>query len=350
MAQTFSNIRRFVLAEYPMTVYYAFKQQDAEADEDDDGYGGNMVHRASTGKSAVSSTGWEAMLKGLINSGFAIVKTWPMHTELKGRLLSIGTNALSSSIVLVCRPRPDDAPTASRRQFIEALRCEMPAALRELQSGNIAPVDLAQASIGAGMAIYSRYSKVVEANGSSMTVRTALRIINQELDTFLAEQEGDIDSDTRFAVDWFQQFGFNEGEVGQADVLARAKNTSVEAMQRAKIVESGRGKVRLLYHKELDPGWEPSEEGRLTVWETVSRLIARLNHCGESGAAALLIQLPGDLAAQARELAYRLYNICERKGWANHAFYYNALVISWPAIQDEANKLRRNAKETLLRK
>jgi putative DNA methylase len=333
LRQAFSNIRQITHTDYPVSVYYAFKQSESEDDEDD---GIEQV---------VSSTGWETMLEGLIQAGFTIDGTWPMRTELGNRVRNLGSNALASSIVLVCRPRPENASSASRRQFIDALRREMPTALRELQSGNIAPVDLAQASIGPGMAIYSRYSKVTEASGTPMTVRTALQIINQELDTFLAEQEGDIDADSRLAVAWFEQFGFNEGEFGQADVLARAKNTSVEGVQRAEIVEAGRGKVRLLHHKELDLGWEPSEDSRLTVWETVNHLIARLNHRGESGAAALLVKLPGDLGTQARELAYRLYNICERKGWADHAYDYNSLVISWPAIQEEANKLRQSERQ-----
>src|SRR5690606_3573711 len=172
----------------------------------------------------------------LIDAGFAIVGTWPMRTELSNRMIASGTNALASSIVLVCRPRPDDAPITSRSEFINALRRELPAALKEMQSGNIAPVDLAQASIGPGMAVYSRYSKVLEPNGERLTVRTALQLINQELDAYLAEQEGDVDPETRFAVAWFEQFGFREAGFGQADVLARAKNTSVEGMQNAGIL------------------------------------------------------------------------------------------------------------------
>ena len=167
------------------------------------------------------------MLTGIIHSGFSIDGTWPMRTERNGTNMSIGTNALASSIVLVCRPRPEDAPTISRRQFVDALRRELPAALKDMQSGNIAPVDLAQASIGPGMAIYSRYSKVLEADGTPMSVRTALGLINQELDAYLAEQDGDIDADTRFAVAWFTQYGFNEGEYGRAETLATAKNVSV---------------------------------------------------------------------------------------------------------------------------
>jgi putative DNA methylase len=213
-----------------------------------------------------------------------------------------------------------------------------------MQSGNIAPVDLAQASIGPGMAIYSRYSKVLEADGSPMSVRAALGLINQELDAYLAEQDGDIDGDTRFAVSWFEQFGFNEGEFGQADVLARAKNTSVAGVEAANIVVAGRGKVKLLHWKEYDPGtWDPQQDKRPTVWEAAHHLIERLNNHGETGSAMLMTKMPHDMAAEARNLAYRLYSICERKGWADHARDYNALVISWAGIGEETARLREAA-------
>jgi putative DNA methylase len=330
MFQTFTNIRRFVMSEYPLTVYYAFKQQDAEDFEDDN----------EESETQVTSTGWETMLTSIIGSGFSVDGTWPMRTELTGNLKK-GTNALASSIVLVCRPRAEDAPNSSRRAFVDSLRRELPAALKEMQSGNIAPVDLAQASIGPGMAIYSRYSKVLEADGSPMSVRTALGLINQELDAYLAEQDGDIDGDTRFAVDWFSQFGFNEGEFGQADVLARAKNTSVSGVEAAGVVIAGRGKVKLKHWTEYDPGaWNPNDDKRATVWEATHHLIERLNTHGETGSAMLMTQLPHDMAAEARNLAYRLYSICERKGWADHARDYNALVISWAGIGEETARLR----------
>ena len=304
--------------DYPLTVYYAFKQSTLVAEE------------------GMASTGWETMLTGLMGSGFAIVGTWPVRTELGNRPVASGTNSLASSIVLVCRPRAEDAPMTSRREFVSALRHELPGALRELQSGNIAPVDLAQASIGPGMAVYSRYSKVLEANGERLGVRQALQIINAELDAYLAEQEGHIDSDSRFAVAWFEQYGFNAGKFGVADVLARAKNTSVEGLAYAGVLESGAGKVRLYRWVELEPGWDPTTDKRLTVWEATHHLIERLNTYGEEGAAQLLAKLPPDLAADARQLAYRLYAICERKGWAEHARDYNALVLSWSASQEQA--------------
>jgi putative DNA methylase len=332
--QTFVNVRRFISLDYPLTVYYAFKQQDAEAvdDEDDENRDTQIV-----------SSGWETMLTSLIDSGFSIGGTWPMRTELGNRMIGSGTNALASSIVLVCRPRPEDAPTSSRRAFVDALRRELPAALKEMQSGNIAPVDLAQASIGPGMAIYSRYSKVLEADGSPMSVRAALGLINQELDAYLAEQDGDIDADTRFAVAWFEQFAFTEGEFGMADTLARAKNTSVAGVSESGLVTAGRGKVKLLHWKDylVDPPYDPAADKRPTVWEATHHLIQELNIHGETGSALLMTKLPPDTAAEARALAYRLYSICERKGWADHARDYNALVISWAGIGEEAARLKQ---------
>jgi putative DNA methylase len=323
--QVFDRFYALTKPDYPISIFYAFKQQES-------------------GTEQITSTGWEVFLAGLIRSGFHIGGTWPIRTEQPGGLRLAGRNSLASSIVLVCRPRPENAPTISRRQFVDALRRELPAALKEMQSGNIAPVDLAQASIGPGMAIYSRYSKVLEADGSPMSVRTALGLINQELDAYLAEQDGDIDPDTRFAVSWFEQFGFNEGEFGQADVLARAKNTSVAGVEAANIVAAGRGKVRLLHWKEYDPGiWDPRQDKRPTVWEATHHLIERLNNHGETGSAMLMTKMPHDMAAEARNLAYRLYSICERKGWADHARDYNALVISWAGIGEETARLREAA-------
>jgi putative DNA methylase len=336
LRHTFDSLRLISHSEFPMSVYYAFKQTETDESEDDE--------EDNTINELVSSTGWETILEGLNSSGFSIVGTWPVRTERASRTRGLGSNALASSIVLVCRPRPEDAPTISRRQFVDALRRELPAALKEMQSGNIAPVDLAQASIGPGMAIYSRYSKVLEADGSPMSVRTALGLINQELDAYLAEQDGDIDADTRFAMSWFEQFGFNEGDFGQADVLARAKNTSVAGVEAARLVVAGRGKVRLLHWKEYDPGsWDPRQDKRPTVWEATHHLIERLNSHGETGSAMLMTKMPPDMAAEARNLAYRLYSICERKGWADHARDYNALVISWAGIGEETARLREAA-------
>ena len=325
MLDSFSNMRQFVIPDYPQTVYYAFKQQDA-------GYMSASNQRSKKGKQ-VASTGWETMLTSLIKAGFSIVGTWPMRTEGKSRMNAQGANALASSIVLVCRPRPEDAPATSRRRFLDALRAELPAAIAEMKTGSIAPVDMAQATIGPGMAIYSRYRAVLEADGKPLTVRAALGLINAALDEVLAEQDAELDPETRFAIGWFEQHGFQSGDFGQANVLAQAKNTAVASVALAGVVESGGGQVRLINWREYDPcGYAPEQDKRPTVWEGAHHLIERLNHHGELGAAALYNRLPGEIAESARDLAYRLYHICDRLGWAEDALDYNALVSSWSEI------------------
>ena len=273
------------------------------------------------------------MLNGLILSGFQIIGTWPIRTE-RPTGVKVSTNALASSIVLVCRPRPADAPLASRREFLSALKAELPDALRHLQHGNIAPVDLAQASIGPGMAVFSRYSKVLEADGSPMSVRTALGLINQALDEVVAEQEGEFDADTRWAIAWFSDVGMEAGDYGRAELLSKAKVTSVQGMVEAGILEARAGRVRLLRRDELDPGWDPATDKRLTVWEMTQHLIGRLAE-GEAAAAALARRL-GANAEVARDLAYRLYLVCERKKWSQEGQAYNALVVAWPQVQQLA--------------
>ena len=331
MLETFTNIRRFVRADFPQTVYYAFKQQDA----------GFLVRNSNSG---VASTGWETMLTSMLAAGFSIVGTWPMRTEGGSRMNAMGANALASSIVLVCRPRPEDAPTTSRRRFLDALRAELPAAITEMKTGSIAPVDMAQATIGPGMAIYSRYSAVLEADGRALTVRTALGLINAALDEVLAEQDAHLDPETRFAVGWFEQHGFEKDSFGGADVLARGKNTSVDSVALAGLVESVGGTVRLIHWKEYDPGaYDPGQDKRPTVWEGSHHLIERLNSHGETGAAALYNRLPGDIAESVRDLAYRLYHICDRKGWAEDALDYNTLVSSWSEITRLAASERSRA-------
>jgi putative DNA methylase len=316
---------------FPVTIYYAFKQSEGD------------------GAVGTSSTGWETFLEAVIHAGFGISGTWPMRTEKQGRVIANDTNALASSIVLVCRKRPEDAPTATRREFVTALKAELPSAIRTLQGltptvhtpashssllsphSSIAPVDLAQAAIGPGMAVYTRYAKVLDSEGKTVPVREALVLINQILDETLAEQEGDFDADTRFALAWFDQHGFAEGEFGIADVLARAKNTSVDGLGNAGILESRRGKVRLLRPTELPEGWDPTTDTRLTHWETVHQLVRVLNTGGESAAADLLAKL-GTRGEAARELCYRLYTLCERRKRSAEALSYNALVQSFPEI------------------
>ena len=306
---------------FPVTIYYAFKQSERKGD------------------TGVASTGWETFLDAVIRSGFAITGTWPMRTELGNRMIGMGTNALASSIVLVCRRRPADAVAATRRDFLTALRSELPQALRLLQTGNIAPVDLAQAAIGPGMGIYTRYTRVLDAAGRPMPVRAALALINQTLDEVLAEQEGDFDADSRWAVAWFEQYGFDDGDYGVAETLSKAKNTSVAGMVEAGILASQGGKVRLLRPKDLSDDWDPAADARLTAWEAVHHLIRVLETRGETGAADLAATL-GGMAEIARELCYRLYTLCERKKRAGEALSYNSLVQSWSEIARLARSAR----------
>jgi putative DNA methylase len=316
---------------FPITVYYAFKQSETEEEDD-----------------AVSSTGWETFLDAVIRAGFTTTGTWPMRTENQTRLRGMAANALASSIILVCRPREPSAATATRREFVTALKAELPSALAHLQCSNIAPVDLAQAAIGPGMAIYTRYARVLDAEGKPLPVREALALINQTLDEVLAEQEGDFDADSRWALAWFEQSGFAEGEYGVAEMLSKAKNTSVGGMVDAGVVASKRGKVRLLPPDELPKDWDPATDGRLTVWEMVHHLIRVLEAGGESAAAALSAKL-GAKAEVAREFAYRLYSVSERKKRAQEALRYNALVQSWPEISRLARESStRRAEQTTM--
>ena len=309
---------------FPTTIYYAFKQSETDR------------------KDGTASTGWETFLGAVIRAGFGISGTWPIRTELGNRMIGSGTNALASSIVLVCRPCAANAVTATRRDFLNALKAELPAALAQLQRSNIAPVDLAQASIGPGMAVFTRYTRVLDTEGKQLRVREALALVNQVLDEVMAEQEGDFDSDSRFAVAWFEQFGFNDGEFGVADVLARAKNTSVSGLHDAGVVISRGGKVRLLRPQELPERWDPVTDPRLTIWESVHHLIRVLEAEGESTAAELAAKL-GAKAEIARELAYRLYTSAERKKRAAEALSYNGLVQSWPEITRIAREVMSNA-------
>jgi putative DNA methylase len=315
MTQAMHRIAEQAHPAFPVTIYYAFKQSETE----------------SEGEGGTASTGWDTFLEAVIRAGFAITGTWPMRTERGARSIGIGTNALASSIILVCRQRAADAPTATRREFVTALKAELPRALALLQRGNIAPVDLAQAAIGPGMAVYTRYARVLDAMGKSLAVREALTLINQTLDEALAEQEGDFDADSRWALTWFEQSGFAEGDYGMAEQLSKSKNTSVDGMGEAGIIESKRGKVRLLRPEELSADWDPEKDARLTAWEMVHHLIRVLEESGESGASVLAGKL-GTKAEIARELCYRLYTLCERKKWAAEGLSYNGLVQSWPEI------------------
>ena len=313
MVQAMRRLAEQAHAFFPVSIYYAFKQSETR------------------GEVGITSTGWETFLDAVIRAGLAVTGTWPMRTENTTRLVGMDTNALASSIVLICQKRPKDAPLATRRELLAALKAELPAALAHLQSGNIAPVDLAQAAIGPGMGVYTRYAKVLDAQGNPVSVRDALALINHTLDEVLAEQEGEFDPDTRWALAWFEQQGFTAGEYGVAETLSTAKNTSVAGMVEAGILESKAGKVRLLRPQELPEDWDPAADRRLPVWEVVHHLVRVLESAGETGAARLVRQL-GGVAETARELAYRLYAVAERKNRAAEALSYNALVQSWPEI------------------
>jgi putative DNA methylase len=299
---------------FPVTIYYAFKQAETESEE------------------GTASTGWETFLAAVIEAGFGVSGTWPARTERSGGFRNRDRSSLATSIVLVCHPRPASAPTATRRQFVAALKAELPEALGHLQRGNIAPVDLAQAAIGPGMAVFTRFAKVLGADDRPLSVREALSLINQTLDEALAEQEGDFDADSRWAITWFDENGFADGEYGCAEQLSKSKNTSVEGMRDAGILTSSRGKVRILKPEELGVDWDPTNDTRLSAWETVHHLMRALATGGDAAAATLVAKLGGARADAARELAYRLYMLCERKKRAAEALGYNALVQSWPEI------------------
>jgi putative DNA methylase len=278
------------------------------------------------------------MLEGLLKSGFAIVGTWPMRTELANKIGMLA-NMLASSIILVCRPRNVDAGITTRKDFVDSLKRELPEALRTLQQGSVAPVDLAQASIGPGMATFSGYAKVLEPDGSAMRVRTALALINQVLDEILTEQEGEFDADTRWAIAWYEQYGLGEAAYGTAETLSRAKNTSVAGLVDAGIVTAARGRVRLLVRDEYSSDWDPARDKRIPVWEATQRLVHALLTDGETAAGALLARL-GGMGDTARELAYRMYHVAERKGWTDEARAYNALVVAWTDLARGAESAR----------
>jgi putative DNA methylase len=318
MFQAFSHFKQVANPDFPMTVYYAYRQTEEKKS-------GQKV-----------STGWETILTGMINAGFVITGTWPIRTERAVKIASHKANVLASSIVLVCRPRSENAPSTNRRDFINALNQELPPAMKRLQQGNIAPVDLAQASIGPGMAVFSRYKQVLEADGSPMDVREALTLINQALDAYLSEQEGDYDSDTRWALAWFEQYGYDEGPFGTAEILSKAKNINLDGLVKAGILEARSGKVRLLRREELKQFEDSQTDLRPSVWNAVHYLIHELDKNGEQPAAELLKQM-GTLGDAAHSLAYRIYSYCEKKKWTQEAMACNMLIVAWPRLKDLAS-------------
>lgn len=317
MTKALRNLAQQAHPAFPVTIYYAFKQSETK------------------GEAGTSSTGWETFLEAVLKAGFALTGTWPMRTEREGRTISAGTNTLASSIVLVCRRREADAPTVSRREFIRELNAVLPEALHEMTRGGVnspvAPVDLSQAIIGPGMAIFSRHAAVLEADGAPMSVRSALRLINRYL------SEDDFDHDTQFCLSWFEQFGWAEGKFGEANTMAQAKGTSVDGVASSGVLESGKGKVRLLRWREFPADWSPRNDARVPVWEALHQLIRALNQQGEAAAGQLLAQMH-DKTSGLIALTYRLYTLCERQGWAEEARAYNELQGAWNAVEQAAGE------------
>lgn len=328
--QAFKNFKQGLDPRFPLTVYYAFKQDEAENEEEDN----------ETDSDGISlTTGWETLLEGLVSGGFTITATWPIKASQKWRMVARDTNSLTSYIVLACRPRPENAPSITRREYLQMLKRDLPSAIAVLQKSNLAPVDMAQATIGPGMGIYSRFSRIMEQDGTTMSVRTALSLINKALGEILAEQEGDFDTETRWALAWFEQNEFTYGEFGDANALALAKNTAVNALVHSGVVKSGAGKVQLIPRAELSTSWDPTLDNRIVVWEITQHLIKQLQEQGEIGASKLYKKL-GPKADIARELAYHLFTICEKKGWTQEAQAYNSLVLSWNHIVAESYNIK----------
>jgi len=351
--RAFAALRQKMDPRFPLTVYYAFKQDDLDGEETARSETRSPLapHSSPLTPLPDRTTGWETMLTALIETGFQITATWPVRASLRTRMIAMGSNALASYIVLACRPREDVSPgtrassphttqaggtpalQTDRRSFVAELKRELPTALKLLQQGNIAPVDFAQAAIGPGMAIYSKYSRILEASGRPMSVRTALALINQTLTEVLFEQEDEFDADTRWAIAWYEQYGFEEGEFGEAEKLSKAKVTSVRRLAEAKLVHSKGGKVRLLHPNEFPGDWDPEKDPGVSIWKATHHLLRVywLEKKGEEVAAGLLRQL-GSRGELARDLAYRLYNIAEKKGRSQDAQAYNALVLGWPEL------------------
>ncbi|MGH3636117.1 MAG: DUF1156 domain-containing protein, partial [Mycobacterium sp.] len=320
--EVFRRARESALPDFPITVYYAFKQ-------------------SKTTEVGGASTGWETLLEGMIRSGWSVTATWPIRSELSNRMIGSGTNALASSIVLALRPRPEDAPRTDRRRFIATLKAELPEALKELQQGAIAPVDLPQAAIGPGMAVFSRYSAVLEPDGSTMSVRAALTRINETLDQVLNEQEGDFVAATRFAIAWYRQHGYGVGTFGDANNLANARNTSVDAMAREGVLTSRASKVQLIKPADLNSDYDVVADPDISGWEVLHHLIKVLERDGVAPAGdflhAALSRSDGAVDADlVKELAHLLFRIAEGNGWTKDALSFNSLVTSWPEIIDVA--------------
>jgi putative DNA methylase len=328
MLQAFSKMRSIVSPNYPVTVYYAFKQSENQDDDKNDSAG-------------VVSSGWETMLQAIIKAGFSITGTWPLRTEMMSRAVARNTNALASSIAIVCRPRVEDAPSISRRAFEVELREALKAGLHDLQSGNIAPVDLAQASIGPGIAVYSKYKEILGADGKPMMVRQALILINHELDAYLNAQEGDLDPDSRFCIGWFEEYGLETADYGRAEVLAKAKLSNLMKLVEDGVLESARGKVRLKTRKEIGESNRTAKNP--SIWTIVQRLCYSRSSQDVKKTAEILASCDASELENIKALSYRAYNICERKGWTDEALAYNDLVSIWSTLNREAADIRKKA-------
>lgn len=321
----FEKIRAGASLSAPLTVYYAYKQQDTRG-------------------TGTTSTGWHTLLDGLIEAGWEITATWPMRSERGGRMISVGTNALASSIVLACRPRPEDAPTTTRRAFVAALKSELPEALRTLMQGAIAPVDLAQAAIGPGIAVFSRYSRVREADGSDMSVKDALVLVNSTLDEVIGDQESDFDSDTRFAIKWYRQYGWAQENSGIADQLARSSDTSIGALERGGIFEAKGGRARLLAPSALEGEWDAAADDRVSVWEATIRLAAVMAKHGADKVAELLPAVQARINLDAvKELGFLLFHEAEKKKDSKDAGLFNGLVGAWGDLNEQARTFAATA-------
>lgn len=320
MFSTFKQVNKYAREDVPVTIYYAFKQSETETKNDVE---------------STASTGWETMLSAIIRAGFSITGTWPMRTEMANRSIASGSNALASSIVLVCRKRPENAPMGTRRDFVMSLKRELGPALDKLRSSNIAPVDLAQSAIGPGIGVYSRYSQVLEADGSPMTVRAALQLINQEVDAYFSDQDGELDRESRFCVDLYTQKAFDTIKFGEADVLARAKNVSIEGLAAQGLLASVKGNVHLLDRSEVSE----RVDFKAPTWLTTQQLTHALEEGGVTACAKIVSQTLGGRADGAKALAYRLFTIADKRNWQQEAFAYNSLVTAWPEIQSKAAQL-----------
>jgi putative DNA methylase len=310
--------------DFPATIYYAFKQSEVEQD-------------------GLSSTGWATFLQAVITAGYAVVGTWPVRTERSARTIAVGTNALANSVVLVCRKKDATADVITRAEFVRALKRELPPAIAKLQAANIAPADMPQSAIGPGMGVFSRYTAVLESDDRPMSVKTALRLINAELDTFLSSLTGDFDAETRFAVTWFEQFGYDKGGFGTAQSLCQARGLAVDSVKHAGIIESAAGKVRLLKRSELDEGWDPAKDSHITIWECLQYLVRALDG-GEDNAARLLKRIGPERAGAVKDLAYYLYDLAGNKRRdASEATAYNSLIALWSDLTGLATTVHDDA-------